>query len=303
MFYSYDLTLQPGETQIVMHFGAQNADRATALAKAPLLADLDPSLNPFAGLSLIEISQIVNFDFDRSDLVVSADTDVSDGNFGPGELSLREAIEIANAQPGTDTITFDPSVFTGGPDSLIRLTQGELVVEDSLSIDGTSVGGVLITGDADDDDMTVGDTNITDVSASFGGTAGDDDDLLDDNSRVVNFTGSSGNLTLTGLTITGGRATGSSDVGGGIRFNSVGVLSLSSSTVSGNSSVGGSYGGGGGISTRAGDVSLSSSTVSGNSSGGNGGGISIQVMVEQHGGDNSSVGVIWWWWWDFHQFR
>ena len=143
---------------------------------------------------------------------------------------------------------------------------------DSLSIDGTSVGGVLITGDADDDDMTVGDTNITDVSASFGGTAGDDDDLLDDNSRVVNFTGSSGNLTLTGLTITGGRATGSIDNGGGIRFNSRDVLSLSSSTVSGNSS----GGDGGGIFTRAGDVSLSSSTVSDNSSGGGnygGGGI------------------------------
>ena len=153
---------------------------------------------------------------------------------------------------------------------MIRLTQGELVVEDSLSIDGTSVGGVLITGDADDDDITVGDTNITDVSASFGGTAGDDDDLLDDNSRVVNFTGSSGNLTLTGLTITGGRATGSIDVGGGILFDSGGVLSLSNSTVSGNSS----GGDGGGISTTNGDVSLSSSTVSGNSSGGNGGGIS-----------------------------
>ena len=204
--------------------------------------------------------------------------------------SLREAIDFANMTPGEDTITFDPLVFTGGSDSLIRLTQGELVVEDGLGIDGTSVGGVLITGDADDDDITVGDTNITDVSASFGGTAGDDDDLLDDNSRVVNFTGSSGNLTLTGLTITGGRAPGSFDVGGGILFDSRDVLSLSSSTVSGNSS----GGNGGGIFTRAGDVSLSSSTVSGNSSGGNGGGISTSngdvSLSSSTVSDNSSVG-------------
>ena len=29
--YSYDLTLEPGETGIVMHFASQNPDQATAL--------------------------------------------------------------------------------------------------------------------------------------------------------------------------------------------------------------------------------------------------------------------------------
>ena len=43
----------------------------------------------------------------------------------------------------------------------------------------------MITGDADDDDITVAGTHITNVSASFGGTTGALDDLLDDNSRVL----------------------------------------------------------------------------------------------------------------------
>ena len=245
--------------------------------------------DPTAPGSGVDIGSFERQTFDAAFFVVNTAQD--ELVFSNGAVSLREAIALANSSLGEDTITFDPDVFTGGASSVIRLTQGELVVEDSVSIDGTSVGGVLITGDADDDDITVGDTNITDVSASFGGTAGDDDDLLDDNSRVVNFTGSSGNLTLTGLTITGGRATGSIDFGGGILFNSRDVLSLSSSTVSGNSS----GGNGGGIFTRAGDVSLSSSTVSGNSSGGNGGGISTNSgnvsLSSSTVSDNSSVGV------------
>ena len=70
---------------------------------------------------------------------------------------------------------------------MIRLTQGELVITDSLNIDGTSATNVLITGDANGDDVTVSGSNITDVSASFGGTAGATDDLLDDNVTSVKF--------------------------------------------------------------------------------------------------------------------
>ena len=56
--YTYDLTLGPGETKIVMHFGAQNANRAAALAKAPLLAALE--LNALAGMTRVERAQVVN---------------------------------------------------------------------------------------------------------------------------------------------------------------------------------------------------------------------------------------------------
>ena len=196
-------------------------------------------------------------------------------NDGGDGISLREAITAANNTSGEDTITFDANVFTGGDNSLIRLTQGELEIGERVSIDGTSVGGVVITGDANDDDVTIAGSHITDVSASFGGTPGALDDLLDDNSRVLDTSNFDVDLTLTGLTITGGRTTGFVERGGGISFTSGGTLTLTDSTVSGNSTTGESSNGGG-IYTGFGAVSLVNSTLSGNSTSGfasGGGGI------------------------------
>ena len=221
--------------------------------------------------------------FELNSVLVDNRVDENDGNTTPGNRSLREAIDQIEADPTLNTITFDPNVFTGGDNSVIRLTQGELVISSGLSIDGTSVGGVVITGDAADDDVTLPGTHITDVSASFGGTAGAADDLLDDNSRVLNFSvpnGDTDKLTLTGLTITGGRTTGNYSYGGGIRFYSTGSLTLVESSVSGNSTTG-YYGYGGGIYARSSNLSLVSSTVSDNSTTGHygfGGGISARSV-------------------------
>ena len=40
-------------------------------------------------------------------LVVDTTADENNGNYGPGDLSLRQAIALANANPGADTIGFD----------------------------------------------------------------------------------------------------------------------------------------------------------------------------------------------------
>ena len=239
-------------------------------------------------------------DFETQSLVVNISQDVADPT--DGLTSLREAIRFADDLAAgvnndgdadgdgstLDTITFDSTVFTGSENNLIRLTQGQLEIRDSLTIDGSSVGGVVITGDADADDITVAGTNITNVSASFGGTVGAPDDLLDDNSRVLDFTGYSGNLNFVGLTITGGRAQEGdafgneffdSGAGGGIRAYFGASISLTDSTVSGNSAIGDYRGDGGGIAvgglSAGGEVTLTDSVVSGNSTGsdGNGGGI------------------------------
>ena len=250
----------------------------------------------------------VESEFDTSgSLVVTTSLDVEDPN--DGFTSLREAIAFAlDPTAGVDnngdadgdgldadTITFDAGVFTGGDDSVIRLTQGELLVSETLTIDASSVGGVVITGDANNDDVTLPGTNITDVSLSSGGTDGAVDDLLDDNNRVLNFSANGGDLTLTGLTITGGNTSGRYSTGGGIRFDGS-SLTLNQSIVSGNSGLGsggGIYGragggvflidsalignysaySGGGIRTIGGNLSLTSTTVSENISGGDGGGI------------------------------
>ncbi|MDR1384974.1 MAG: right-handed parallel beta-helix repeat-containing protein, partial [Planctomycetaceae bacterium] len=80
--------------------------------------------------------------------------------------SIREAIAVA--APG-DTITFAPSVFTSDH-TTITLTSGELTIDKSLEIQGE--GKVTIDADG--------------------------------KSRVINITGSGSNVTLDGLTLTGG---------------------------------------------------------------------------------------------------
>ena len=216
-----------------------------------------------AAITVGNATDVLSSTADTSSIAALVANDGGDG------ISLREAITAANNTTGEDAITFDASVFTGGDNNLIRLTQGELVISDSLSIDGGSVGSVVITGDANGDDVTFAGTSVTDVAASFRQNGGPEDDFLDDNSRVLDFSGS-GDLTLTSLTITGGRITDNNADGGGIRFNSSGRFSLNESSITGNSNL---RSGGGGVSISDGVVSLTSSTVSGNVSSVGGGGI------------------------------
>jgi len=178
---------------------------------------------------------------------------------GGDGISLREAITAANNTAGADTITFDSNVFTGGSASLIRLGGTALDVTDSLTIEGLTGTDVVITADADGDDVTVGTTDITDVVNNTN---------TSDNSRVFFIGFGAGDTTLRGLTITGG-VTGFDSNGGGISSTSPGILTLDQSTVSGNATISS----GGGISTYTGTTTITSSTISGNSAGYSGGGI------------------------------
>ena len=128
-------------------------------------------------------------------LVVNSAADLP-VDLSDGVVTLRDAIHAANTDmlvapgaetgSGSDTITFDGSVFSGGTNSLIRLTEGELEITDTLTIDGSTGFDVTVTGDAAGDDVTVA-GNITDVVASFGGTADALDDLLDDNLSLIHI--------------------------------------------------------------------------------------------------------------------
>jgi len=55
----YAVTVPAGETRIVMHFGAQNPDRAAALTQGLRLTGL--GLNALAGISSVDQSRIANF--------------------------------------------------------------------------------------------------------------------------------------------------------------------------------------------------------------------------------------------------
>ncbi len=121
--------------------------------------------------------------------------DASDGvGSAPGQLSLRQAINLANALRADDTITFS-SLFDAP--QTITLTAGEL----------------SLTGDA----TTTIDGPGADLLTVSGG----------DKSRVFNIDGAA--AALEGLKISGGNASS----GGGL-YNQAGILSLSDCTVSGN---------------------------------------------------------------------
>jgi hypothetical protein len=115
-------------------------------------------------------------------------------DFTYGVTSLREAIFATNTLAGADTIEFAPALTAGGP-ATILLTQGELAITDSLTINGP--GANLLTIDASGNDATPDSSLIDDDTTNDG-----------DGSRTFNI--SDGNsatqidVTIEGLTITGG---------------------------------------------------------------------------------------------------
>jgi len=89
-------------------------------------------------------------------LVVDTLLDESDERYHRGDLSLREAIELANRAPGHQTIIFDPALFASGPGTIL-LTLGELWITDSLTLTGP--GAELLAIDASGSDPTPGANN------------------------------------------------------------------------------------------------------------------------------------------------
>ena len=149
--------------------------------------------------------------------VVDTLTDESDGDFSPADLSLREALE--NSSDGSH-VTFDESLDGG----TILLTLGELSITKSMTVDASSLrGGLTLDASANDPtpDKDNGDgSRIFDI---------DDGDF-----------GTDSEVTLSGLTLTGGDVDGN---GGAVRTRE--TIRVTDSTISGNSA-----GKGGGISAR-----------------------------------------------------
>ncbi len=193
-------------------------------------------------------------------LVVNTTTD---GAGSPlGDLSLRQAIALANVATTAQTITFSPTVVATA--QTITLSQGELDLTNAaaattingsgaalLSISGNGASGVFqvepgvtafLTG------MT-----ITGGNAQYSGGGVRDD---------------GGNVTLTDCTITGNAASGG---GGGvacIQNNGEGELALIGCAITNTTTSG--YGGG--VNNSA-TTTLQNCTISGNSAGSGGGGL------------------------------
>jgi len=159
---------------------------------------------------------------------------------GPG--SLRQAVLDANANTAgaADTITFDAAAFA--TPTTITLATGSITVSDSLVIQGPGQAQVTVSGN--------------NASRVF----------------VVDIVGTVGTLSLSGLTLTDGKATGD---GGAIRSVGDDVLVLSGVTISNSAATGaGGDGDGGAIALgESGSLTLINSTLSGNVADSNGGAV------------------------------
>jgi CSLREA domain-containing protein len=206
--------------------------------------------------------------------VVDTLSDELDGDNGPGDLSLREAVQLANVNINmADAITFHASLAGG----TILLTQGELAVTDAAMIAGP--GAPLLTIDATGNDPTP-EMNNGDGSRVFN---------IDDGSplttAVVEISGltltggdvpgagggggisSKENLTVTRSMITGNAAVGSFNYGGGVQMNG-GALTVAETTIAGNTARSG-----GGVANFGGSLVVTGSTISGNTATDRGGGV------------------------------
>jgi hypothetical protein len=195
-------------------------------------------------------------------LVVSTTTDVSNGNYAPGDLSLREAVALANATSGPDTITFDPAVF--GTAKTITLGTTQLLLSDTsgaTTIAGPAAGVTLRGGGTTrvmqvDAGVTANLSKLTLTGGRGSGAAGAGGGLLN-----------LGTATLTDCTITGNSLTDSWGAG----LASSGTLTLTNCLVSGNSlTLTGNFSntGGGGLSVTGGTATLTNTAVSDNTLGG-----------------------------------
>ncbi len=182
-------------------------------------------------------------------LVVDTLVDEDDGNYAAGDLSLREAIRLANErQNSVDTISFAPAL-TAGPPVKIVLAQGQLTITDSVIINGP--GSNKLTIDASGNDLT---PNIRDGQ-------GTRIVLMSPNDVLLGMS-----ETIHGLTLTGGD---DPFTNGGGAIAGVGDLTIDSSVLTNNHALGA----GGAISLSSGNLNVSSSTLSGNFSDSNGGAI------------------------------
>ncbi|MEM1186819.1 MAG: choice-of-anchor Q domain-containing protein, partial [Planctomycetota bacterium] len=116
------------------------------LPGSPAIEGGDPSVSAATdqrGFQRVGLLDIGAFEADAS-IVVSTTADEDDGDYSSGDLSLREALELASVLPGEDKIEFDPSVF-GSVHQTITLGS-VLGVDSDVTIDGPGADLLTISG-------------------------------------------------------------------------------------------------------------------------------------------------------------
>ncbi|MEO1496502.1 MAG: choice-of-anchor Q domain-containing protein [Planctomycetota bacterium] len=119
---------------------------------------------------------ITRIEFSFDGVVVDSLSDIDDGDYSAGNMSLREAVRLANTFEGIDTITFDE----GLAGETIVLTEGQLDLTEDVTIAGLGADRLAISGggasrifsSTGQHEITIEDVTLTDGDAAafpFGG--------------------------------------------------------------------------------------------------------------------------------------
>ncbi|MDF7797882.1 choice-of-anchor Q domain-containing protein [Pontiellaceae bacterium B1224] len=208
-----------------------------------------PRFDSFSDIGAVEFQQFI----------VNTLADETDGIDFNG-ISLRDAI-VSNNEFPPSLILFSPALSNG----TILLTNGQFFVEDTLTIDASSIGGLTIDGNAANRIFEVSGSDTVVTLSTLTLTNGLATGNYPDNRGGAIYLHSGADLTLSNAVLSGNTA---NDDGGGI-YNESGTLSLLESTLSGNTA----NDIGGGIYNGYGTLTLQQSSLSGNTANNDGGGI------------------------------
>jgi hypothetical protein len=211
--------------------------------------------------------------FERSlpqNLVVDIATDENDSNYAVGDLSLREALAIANSNSGiSDTIAFHASLAG----QTINLTMGQLSITDAVTINGLGANSLTVDASGNDSTPNMNEGNGSRVFA------------IDPGSVAVGMA-----VSISGLKLTGGDVSGE----GGAILLADDNLTLTNVIVTANAAVSG-----GAVSVGAGSLQIVTSTVRDNKASSLGGGVRVSngslTVTDSTLSDNSAAtgGGIW----------
>jgi hypothetical protein len=237
---------------------------------------------------------------------IVVDTASDDINLNDGLTTLREAIFVANSNPGPDTIEFDPTIT---PAATILLNHGEIRITDPLTITGPGItDDEFLTIDASGSDPTPNqkwadgsrifniddgnnisavDVHISHLMLTGGDVAGDGGAILNRENLILSDASITGCAAFSGAGKGGAIETAfgrldlyfvdlkdNSAFAGGAIYAPSGSVHISSTTIAGNSAVNT----GGGVGSKA-DLNIDHSAINDNTAGKGGGGVLSDASV------------------------
>ncbi|MGL4422321.1 MAG: choice-of-anchor Q domain-containing protein, partial [Gemmataceae bacterium] len=201
---------------------------------------------------------------DRNVFVVDNVTNIDDGQYGPGQFTLLEAIQLSNDParfPGRQKITFNEDVFSS-PQTITLDTTALVIMDEGVDIVGPGAGLLTVNGNSNLSTQgvfvnfaktTISGLTIANGNRDNGGGVLNVPNIFIENPPLPE-------LTLTKCVIRNNRAAALSIGNGGGIENQFGTLTINNCTISDNFA----SQAGGGVSNFKGTVFINNSTINGN---------------------------------------